>query len=350
MWHPSSKCLASVFQFLHGPASGPNNHQNHLTHLCLKKFMITFTRSQFNCLKEITDLITVNRFCANHSQLCSTFEIANSLPSSSVEGPGSNRHTTGITAGCQEAKYQRHNLDQVGWWLVILGTYKISWKFLVCMGWNSKHLYDYRISANEFLHEQVPGIVQGTPCLALPGEPGRLDCAVDSVDHIQLEYIGIFNFFHGSLAEAGPKLCFGLSIFGVLSWFGCQLSGLKSKLVNCHGGVSWFVMSLAGVRHLPIWFSICWKFVWDKNPAFLWRLQKGTVTTRSRSEYQMKSCPNWHAKLWVMMTPHRLCDDSMWRNPWFLKIQLNPFCSEKSGLKILPISISSEMTSFSSDG
>ena len=46
----------------------------------------------------------------------------------------------------------------------------------------SKYLYAYRISANEFLHEQVPGIVQGTPCLALPGEPGRLDCAVDSVD------------------------------------------------------------------------------------------------------------------------------------------------------------------------
>ena len=50
------------------------------------------------------------------------------------------------------------------------------------MGWNSKHLYAYRISANEFLHEQVPGIVQGTPCLALPGEPGPLDCAVGSVD------------------------------------------------------------------------------------------------------------------------------------------------------------------------
>ena len=71
-------------------------------------------------------------------------------------------------------------LDQVGssWDL------EISWKFLVCMGWNSKHLYAYRISANKFLHEQVPGIVQGTPCLALPGEPGLLDCAVD---HIQLE-------------------------------------------------------------------------------------------------------------------------------------------------------------------
>ena len=42
----------------------------------------------FNCLKEITELnlnwsLHVNRFCANHSQLCSTFEIANSLPSSS---------------------------------------------------------------------------------------------------------------------------------------------------------------------------------------------------------------------------------------------------------------------------
>ena len=51
----------------------------------------------------------------------------------------------------------------------------------------SKHLHAYGISANEFLHEQVPGSVQGTPCLALPGEPGRLDCAVDSVDHIQME-------------------------------------------------------------------------------------------------------------------------------------------------------------------
>ena len=48
MWHPSSKCLASVFQFLHGPASGPNNHQNHLTHQCLKKCVITFRKLQIN--------------------------------------------------------------------------------------------------------------------------------------------------------------------------------------------------------------------------------------------------------------------------------------------------------------
>ena len=31
-----------------------------------------------------------------------------------VQGPGSNRHTTGITTGCQEAKYQRHNWIKLG--------------------------------------------------------------------------------------------------------------------------------------------------------------------------------------------------------------------------------------------
>ena len=104
--------------------------------------------------------------------------------------------------------------------------------------------------------------------------------------------IGIFNFFHGSLAEAGPKLCFGLSIFGVLLLFGSQLSGLKSKLVHCHGRVSWFVMSLAGVRRLPIGFSIWWKFVLDKNPIVS-LTPKGTV----RGPSWMKSCPNCKAKL-----------------------------------------------------
>ena len=103
-------------------------------------------------------------------------------------------------------------LDQVA--VSHLGTYTISWKFLVCTGWNSKHLHAYRISANEFLHEQVPGIVQGTACLTLPGEPGPLDCAVDSVDHIQMKSSIFFKI----------DLCL----------FGCQLSGLKSMLVNCH--------------------------------------------------------------------------------------------------------------------
>ena len=44
--------------------------------------------------------------------------ISTAMNVSFVQGPGSNRHTTtttGITTGCQEAKYQRHNLDQVGW-------------------------------------------------------------------------------------------------------------------------------------------------------------------------------------------------------------------------------------------
>ena len=136
--------------------------------------------------------------------------------------------------------------------------------------------------------------------------------------------------------------CVQLSIFGVLLLFGSEVSGLKSKLVNFHGGVSWVCHEFG--RCLPIWFLICWKFVWGKHPSF-------------RGPSWMKSYPNCQAKwCWVIqvltpMTSHRFRGDSMWRNPWFFpKIQLNPFGSEKLGLKILPISISSEMTSFSSEG
>ena len=42
VWHPF------LLQFLHGHASGPNNHQHQLTHLSLKKFVITFRKLQIN--------------------------------------------------------------------------------------------------------------------------------------------------------------------------------------------------------------------------------------------------------------------------------------------------------------
>ena len=122
-----------------------------------------------------------------------------------------------------------------------------------------------------------------------------------------------------------PRRCRGAKTvfwFVHFRWFVIiWLPIVRSELVN----LSWFVMSLAGVGHLPIWFSICWKFVWGKNPSF-------------RGPSWMKSCANWQAKwCWVIqvltpMTSHRFRADSMWRNPWFFpKIQLNPFGSEKSG-------------------
>ena len=40
--------------------------------------------------------------------------ISTAMNVSFVQGPGSNRHTTGITTGCQEAKYQSHNLNKLG--------------------------------------------------------------------------------------------------------------------------------------------------------------------------------------------------------------------------------------------
>ena len=112
------------------------------------------------------------------------------------------------------------------------------------MGWNCKHLYAYRISANEFLHEQVPAIVQVTlTCTSRRGEPGHLDCAVDSVDHIQME----FSFFLKWIFSRGwTKAVFWFVNFWcfVIVWFPI----VRSELVN----LSWFVMSLAGVGHLPI--------------------------------------------------------------------------------------------------
>ena len=59
------------------------------------------------------------------------------------------------------------------------------------------NLYAYGISANEFLHEQVPGIVHGT-----------LSCASRRTWAFRL-----------CSRLSRPKLCFGLSIFGVLLLF-----------------------------------------------------------------------------------------------------------------------------------
>jgi len=107
-----------------------------------------------------------------------------------------------------------------------------------------------------------------------------------------LEYIGIFNFSHGSLAEARPKLRFGLSIFGVLLLFGSHLSGLKSMLVHCHRDCHEFGRCLTFAHLIFDLLEVC---LGQKIHRFE-TTPNGTVTTRSMSEYQMKSCPNWQAK------------------------------------------------------
>ena len=158
--------------------------------------------------------------------------------------------------------------------------------------------------------------------------------------------IGIFNFFKMDLWQRLDQSCVQLSIFGVLLLFGCQLSGLKSKLVNCHGGVSW-------VCHE---FSRCLTFchIWFSNLLEVCLGQKSTGSSTpkgtARGPSWMKSYPNWQAKWWLQWHLTDFVMIQCEEIPWFLKISWILFVQEKSGLKILPISISSEMTSFSSEG
>ena len=93
------------------------------------------------------------------------------------------------------------------------------------------------------------------------------------------------------------------------------------------------VMSLSWVRQV---FDICpfdFRFagsLFAKNPAFLW-LQKALDTFEIRVGWSRiqtgrpSRCESW----W----PLTKCDDSMWRNPWFLKISWILWF-RKSGLKI----------------
>ena len=139
----------------------------------------------FNFLKQITELITVNRFLCK--SLTAMFDIRNCKQPSfifSLQGPGSNRHTTGITTGPSikdtiwmklgdnESFYEPRNLMKVPGlhglnWTAWTGAWDCTGQPMSC---TSRRTWAFRVCIWPYSIE-------------------------------------IFNFFHGSLAKAGPKLC-----------------------------------------------------------------------------------------------------------------------------------------------
>ena len=103
-------------------------------------------------------------------------------------------------------------------------------------------------------------------------------------------------------------------------------------------------MSFSWVRQVLdicyIWFSICWKFVWGKNPSFLWRLQKGTARGPStRWSHVQTGRPSrceswWHLTDFVMIQCEEILDFYF---SGILLVQKNrdsKFCQFQRGLQV----------------
>ena len=117
-----------------------------------------------------------------------------------------------------------------------------------------------------------------------------------------------------------PKLCFGLSIFGVLSLFGCQLSGLKSMLVNCHRDCHEFGRC-STFAHLI--FEFPGSLFGAKIHRFEVRVGWSRVqTARPSGVESSKSWLQWHLTDFVMIQCEEIPDFSR-KFSWILLVQKN---------------------------
>ena len=104
---------------------------------------------------------------------------------------------------------------------------------------------------------------------------------------------------------------------------------VRSKLVHCHRGVSWVCHEFGRCSAFARLISICWKFVWDKNPSFLWRLQKALLEVRVGWSHVQTGRPSrcesgWHLTDFVMIQCEEIPDFYI----YIISISVESFCSE----------------------